>query len=323
MYRLRTDEWAARQYEGYCEIWQTQRKHLSPEFLRGIATHAISLLVSVRRASVADEFSREQQRTGTPRVGWLQPAMDGFARAMTLLLNKWEQACEFDARTVQYMLESAPEDSSIKRAAWEVISARARIRTLEAMIASIEARIEMAERALNGMLMAETPPYRKASVEQSLSRLKDERKELRASLDDWQLRLRDALRHADEAAERAKVRISQVVSISDLSEEERKADHSPVIFSHSEEYNSITFNGERHTLQPRQAAVVKLLHEALKKGHPAVTTRKIMSIPGCEDVSSVRDIFKSRLQLWGTLVINCENSSEGRGFYRLHPSITE
>jgi hypothetical protein len=198
MHRLRTDEWAARLYEGYCEIWQTQRRHLSPEFLRGIATHAIGMLVSARKGSVADEFSREQRRTGNPDVGWLQPAMDEFARAMARLLNKWEQTCEFDARTVQYMLESAREGSAIKRAAWEVVTARARIRTLEAAVASLEARIEMAERALNGMLIPETPAYRKASVEQSLSRLKDQRKELRASLDDWLVRLKAALRDAEE-----------------------------------------------------------------------------------------------------------------------------
>jgi hypothetical protein len=93
------------------------------------------------------------------------------------------------------------------------------------------------------------------------------------------------------------------------------------IFTHSENYDSVTFNGESYTLLERQAAVVKMLHEALQKGHPAVSMRKILSIPGCEAVSSVRDIFKSRSQLWGTLITNCEESGEGRGFYRLHQSI--
>jgi hypothetical protein len=198
MHRLRTDEWAARLYEGYCEIWRTQRRHLSPEFLRAIARHAISVLASARKGVVADEFRREQQRTGSPDAVWLQPAMDGFARDMILLLHKWEQASESDARTVQYMLESAPDRPAIKRAAWDVITAKARIRTLEAGIASIEARVEMAERALNGMLMAQAPAYQKASIEQSLSRLKDGRKELRSSLDDWQVRLKAAFRDADE-----------------------------------------------------------------------------------------------------------------------------
>jgi hypothetical protein len=198
MHRLRTDEWAARLYEGYCEIWRTQRRYLSPEFLRAIATHAIGVLISARKVAVAYEFCSEQQRTGSPGAGWLQPAMDEFAREMMRLLNKWEQASESDARTIQYMLESGPKAPAINKAAWEVITAKGRIRALEAGIASIEARIKMAERALNGMSMSKTPPYRKASVEQSLSRLKDERKELRSSLDDWQVRLKTAFRDADE-----------------------------------------------------------------------------------------------------------------------------
>jgi hypothetical protein len=89
------------------------------------------------------------------------------------------------------------------------------------------------------------------------------------------------------------------------------------IFTHSDNYDSVTFNGESYTLQERQAAVVKMLHEAVQKGHPAVPGKKILNVPGCEAVSVVRDIFKSRPQLWGTLIVNCEDSGEGRGFYRL------
>ena len=197
MQLLRSDECAARLYEGYCEIWRTQRRHLSPEFLRAIVTHAISVLVSARKVAVTDEFRREQQHTGSPGVGWLQHAMEAFAPDMILLLHKWEQVSESDARTIQYMLESAREGSAITRAAWEVITAKARIRTLDAGIASIEARIKMAESALNGMLTAESPAYRRANVEQNLSRLEEQRKELRSSLDDWQVRLKAALRDVE------------------------------------------------------------------------------------------------------------------------------
>jgi hypothetical protein len=195
MHRLRTDEWTARLYEGYCEIWQTQRKNLSPAFLRGIAQNVVSVVCSARVGAVTDEFVREQHRTGRD-ANWLKPALEAFKRDMQLLAHKWNQAAELDARTVQYMLESNPESSRIRIAAWEVITARARTRTLDAGIVSIEARIKMAESSLNGMLMAETPAYRRASVEQSVSRLKEERKELRSSLDDWQVRLKIALRDA-------------------------------------------------------------------------------------------------------------------------------
>src|SRR5206468_10206542 len=116
-------------------------------------------------------------------------------------------------------------------------------------------------------------------------------------------------------------KIVLIISEGDIDPEEEKAESAP-IFTHSETYDSITFNGESCTLQQRQAAVIRMLHEAVKKGHAAVPGRKLMSIPGCEEVSSIRDIFKSRPQLWGTLIVNCEDTGEGRGFYRLHPSIT-
>jgi hypothetical protein len=126
----------------------------------------------------------------------------------------------------------------------------------------------------------------------------------------------------DIAEEIKSLRITLIISEDDIDEPRQAQEGSKPAFSHSEAYDSITFNNESYTLQERQAAVLRLLHEALKKGHPPVPSRKIMSLPGCEDVGSVRDIFKSRPQLWGTLVISCEETGEGRGFYRLHPSIT-
>src|SRR5580765_392214 len=92
------------------------------------------------------------------------------------------------------MLDAAPERSTVNRAAWNVITAKTRIRTLEAGMASLEARSKMAESALNGMLTAETPAYRRANVEQNLAMLREQRKELRSSLDEWQVRLKVALR---------------------------------------------------------------------------------------------------------------------------------
>jgi len=191
MQRLRTEEWAARLYEGYCEIWQTQRMPMSAEFLRGIVQNAISVLCSARGGAVTDEFVREQHRTGSD-ANWLKPALEAFKRDLQMLEHNWNQTAELDARTVQYMLLEAPESIARKIAAREVITARARVRTLEATIASIEARIAMAEQALNGMLTANTPQYRKRNVKQSLARLKEQRKELRSTLDEWQLRMQTA-----------------------------------------------------------------------------------------------------------------------------------
>jgi hypothetical protein len=196
MHRLRTEEWAARLYEGYCEIWQTQRMPISAEFLRGIVKNAISVLCSARVGAVTDEFVREQHRTGSD-ANWLKPAFEAFKRDLQMLEHNWNQTAELDARTVQYMLLEAPESIARKIAAREVITARVRVRTLEAMIASIEARIAMAEQALDGMLTANTPQYQKRNVKQSLARLKEQRKELRSNLDQWQFRMQAALVNAE------------------------------------------------------------------------------------------------------------------------------
>ena len=52
------------------------------------------------------------------------------------------------------------------------------------------------------------------------------------------------------------------------------------IFTHSESYESISFNGESYTLQERQAAVVRLLHEAVKKAIPRSQSEKFRVYPG-------------------------------------------
>ncbi len=204
MQKLRANEWAARLYEGYCEIWQTQRKPVSPEFLRGIVANVISVVLAARASSGTHELMREQLHTRRD-ANWLQPALDAFKRDMQMLSHKWSQAAEVDAMTVQYMMDSHTDCPRIRAAAREAIAARAKTRTLEAMIACFDARIKMAEHALNGMVMTNTAPYRKSNVEQNLSRLRDERKELRSSLDTWELRVKAALHEADgiEGTDRA------------------------------------------------------------------------------------------------------------------------
>jgi len=47
----------------------------------------------------------------------------------------------------------------------------------------------MAERSLRGMLTKETPAYRRHSVEQTLGRLKEDKRDFRSKLDEWQIRL--------------------------------------------------------------------------------------------------------------------------------------
>jgi hypothetical protein len=86
------------------------------------------------------------------------------------------------------------------------------------MIASVDARIEMAERALNGMVMKETPAYRIKNIKQSIERLKTDKKEFRSSLAAWQLRLKAAQRRA-EGLYPGDINLASVVTGSELPRE--------------------------------------------------------------------------------------------------------
>jgi hypothetical protein len=197
MHLLRSDEWAARTYELYCEVWQAQLKPLSPEFLRAISKNGIRTLISGRINAVTHEFEMEQRRTHSHDPQWLKPATEAFCRDMERLYAKWEHAAEIDARGLGYMLAETPTNRALNLAAREIVESRARARTLAAMIASVDARIEMAERALNGMLTRKTPAYRIKNVKQSLKKLNTYKKELRSSLSEWQLRVKTAQRRAE------------------------------------------------------------------------------------------------------------------------------
>jgi hypothetical protein len=78
--RLRSDEWAGRIYELYCETWQCQQKPLSPQFLRGLCQHGIRVLISARVDSVTSELDREQERTRKHDREWLKSVKTSFSR---------------------------------------------------------------------------------------------------------------------------------------------------------------------------------------------------------------------------------------------------
>jgi len=198
MHLLRSNEWAARKFEVYCEVWRTQQKALSPAFLRDICKYGIRVLISARTSSVVSEFAMEQKRTHSHDPNWLRPVIEGFRRDMERLFTKWEHIAEIDAKGLEYLLAAASGKPAVDLAAREIIDTRARTRTLEAKIACLESRIEMAERSLGGMLTKETLAYRRHSVEQTLGRLKEDKRDFRSKLDEWQIRLNAALRRGEE-----------------------------------------------------------------------------------------------------------------------------
>ena len=64
------------------------------------------------------------------------------------------------------------------------------------------------------------------------------------------------------------------------------------VFSHSEDYRTITLKGVRHVLTSRQAQMVQILHEARKDGNPDIAIASILEALGTTN-GRWQDTFKS------------------------------
>jgi hypothetical protein len=198
MQRLRSDEWAGRIYELYCETWQCQQKPLSPQFLRAVCQHGIRVLISARVGSVTSELDREQERTSQYDREWLKSMKTSFGRNMELLFHKWFQAAEIDAKTMEHMLAATSDHPGIERAATELISARTRVRIFDARTASVHAKILALEQALSTTQVHELAAHRPKLMEQILERLDSDKSNLQNRREEWQARLNAALSRLPE-----------------------------------------------------------------------------------------------------------------------------
>jgi hypothetical protein len=326
----RANEWVERAYKVYLDQWAAQGGEKTPDFIWAIWTNALHLYLSdevlplLRLAfGVDDRAMKLIDRTyaSLPQGIEASRRVHAVNRIYSAVRERWgSRTIAHEANTAEVAINRRLSKSpGLNVPPVEIPSPRHTV-----LQESRSAYKRAKEKDLREKLSRD-PGNR--SVLQQLSEELTKQCGLAKELVDIQgpeLAISVFGRTDLEIAEEIKaLRVNQIIfSEDDIEPDERVAEEPTPIFTHSESYESISFKGESYTLQERQAAVVRMLHEAVKKGHPPVTGRKIQSIPGCEDISTVRDIFKSRPQLWGTLVINCEETGEGRGFYRLHPSIT-
>jgi hypothetical protein len=82
-------------------------------------------------------------------------------------------------------------------------------------------------------------------------------------------------------------------------------------FAHSAGYREVTIKGHRITLGPRQADVVRQLHEAALTGSPWRNGKELLMKAGSES-TRMHDLFKSKGADWSLLI-----DSDRRGLYRL------
>jgi hypothetical protein len=198
MQLLRSDEWAARTYEVYCEVWRLQQHNFSPVFLRAVCRHGIRVLISARVNSVTAELAMEQNRTNSYNNEWLKAFTAGFRQNMELLFGKWQRWTEVNAKGVQYMMEAAPDNPLVEAIATEITFDRLQVQYFEARIASTEARLTAAEQALSAMQLRPPDTHRIKTIEQIVDELKADRQEFRSRLADSKVSLNAALSRSVE-----------------------------------------------------------------------------------------------------------------------------
>lgn len=214
---LRTDEWAARTYEIYCEVWRCQRRRLSPEFLRGICHYGIQILIPARTNTVIHEVHLEQERTHQYDTEFTKAVAASFKRDMDFLLGKWQRFAELDAASVEYLLSTSASDSAISKAAREIIHARARERYFDARLTMAEMKLKLSEKALDSAELRNGDAFRIKTIGQMVQKHKDERQEFLTQRQEWQSKLSAVLndsadvQNADGRDQRTVAAVSDIV----------------------------------------------------------------------------------------------------------------
>jgi len=96
----RADEWARREYEIYCAVWQTQGNVRSAAFVRCVCAHIVSML-GVRAKSIAHEFSRFVRGTNLP-VSLRTAHLNKLDLRMRQLQGRWHRRLEIEAKECEH-----------------------------------------------------------------------------------------------------------------------------------------------------------------------------------------------------------------------------
>lgn len=98
----RTEEWARRKYEIYCQVWQTQGYIKSAAFIRAVAARAVLDTFRSRTAQVAAEFSKSARRTNVPFP--VRDAMlNHFRLDMQRMEDRWRRRIEIEAKECEHI----------------------------------------------------------------------------------------------------------------------------------------------------------------------------------------------------------------------------
>ena len=96
----RADEWARREYEIYCGVWQTQGYVKSAAFVQGVCAHIVQML-GLRAKSIAHEFSRFTRGTNLP-VSLRTAHLNSLDLRMRQLQGRWRRRLEIEAKECEH-----------------------------------------------------------------------------------------------------------------------------------------------------------------------------------------------------------------------------
>jgi DNA-binding CsgD family transcriptional regulator len=97
MNQERTEEWARRKYEIYCQVWRTRGHIKSAAFIRAVAARAVLDTFRSRTPAIAAEFSKSALRTNVPFT--MRDAMlNRFRLDMQRMEDRWRRRLEIEAK---------------------------------------------------------------------------------------------------------------------------------------------------------------------------------------------------------------------------------
>ncbi len=96
----RADEYARREYEIYCSVWQTQGHVKSAAFVRAVCAHIVQML-GVRANSIASEFSRLAISANLPD-SLTTAHLNSLDLRMRQLQGRWQRRLEIEAKECEH-----------------------------------------------------------------------------------------------------------------------------------------------------------------------------------------------------------------------------
>jgi len=98
----RTDEWASRQYEIYCDCWHDQGHSITAEFVREVSKNGIVPLMHIRKGTIDQQLERKALKTNMPFDQHSINCIQLWHIRMDRLANKWERDLEAEARKIEH-----------------------------------------------------------------------------------------------------------------------------------------------------------------------------------------------------------------------------